>query len=46
MKLGLIYSIHLFYAFDHVLYALIHNYCLCGAQVVECHPWTSQVLVH
>jgi hypothetical protein len=41
MELGLIYNIHPYYAFDHVLYALIHIIVGFGVQVVECHPWTS-----
>jgi hypothetical protein len=34
-----------FYVFDHVILSLSIFNAYFGAQVVECHPQTSQVLV-
>jgi hypothetical protein len=34
-----------FYAFDHVILSLIVFIAYFGAQVVQCHPQISQVLV-
>jgi hypothetical protein len=45
VELRLIYSIHPLYAFDHGIYALFHIIAYFGAQVVECHPQTSQIQV-
>ena len=38
MELGLIYSIHVFYAFDHVIYAFQSILFICSAQVVPMTP--------
>jgi hypothetical protein len=45
MELELIYSIHVFYAFDHVLFNIIVFTCLFWCSSCTSYPRTSQVLV-